>query len=325
MIRILNAEPESYSEEARRVLRGVGELVERPVSRPELLGELDGYDVLIVRLGHRVDREVIDAAPRLVAVVTATTGLDHVDVAYAASRGVEVLSLSGETEFLRTVHATAEHTWALLLSLVRRIPHAFDAVRRGEWERDRFRGRELAGKRLGLLGLGRLGQRVARYGTAFDMAVAAYDPYVDPWVDGVTRAASLPELLARSDVLSIHVPLTPETRSGIGRPELAMLPRGAVLVNTSRGEIVDTDALLWALETGRLAGAAVDVIPGERDVADRARRSLLAYAKNRDNLLVTPHIGGATDESMARTELFMARKLAAFLEMRQAVGAVGRD
>jgi D-3-phosphoglycerate dehydrogenase len=314
MIRILNAEPGQYSDQARAVLRELGEVVERSLMRAELVQVVPDFDVLIVRLGHQVDRVLLDAGRRLRAVVTATTGLDHVDLDHAARRGVAVLSLQGEMEFLRTIPATAEHTWALLLALLRRVAPAFDSVRRGQWERDRFRGRELAGARLGLVGCGRVGRRVARYGLAFDMEVAAYDPHATEWPAGVRRAATLAELASAAEVLTLHVPLVPETRGLIGRRELALLPRGAVLVNTARGDVVDAAALQEALETGRLAGAALDVLPGERDlVAGAAAPALLAYARAHDNLLVTPHVAGATVESMARTELFMAQKLAAFL------------
>ncbi len=314
MTRILNAEPEGYSDEARAELGRVGEVVDGPLSRAELIAAMPDVDVLIVRLGHNVDREVLDAAPRLRAVVTATTGLDHVDVEHAAARGVEVLSLRGETELLRTVHATAEHTWALLLALVRRIPAAFASVRAGRWDRDRFRGRELAGKRLCIVGLGRVGRQVAGYGLAFGMDVAGHDPHAVDWPDGVARADGLPAALSRADVLTVHVPLRAGTAGLIGAAELAMLPPGAVVVNTSRGEVLDEAALVAALASGRVAGAAVDVIAGERDEERRRRSPLLEYAGEHENVIVTPHLGGATAESMARTELVMACKLAAFLE-----------
>jgi D-3-phosphoglycerate dehydrogenase len=316
MIRVLNAEPAGYAPEARAILQGVAEVTEAALPRPALLRALPDYDVLIVRLGHQVDGELLAAGRRLLAVVTATTGLDHVDEAGAARRGVAVLSLRGEAAFLRTVAATAEHTWALLLALLRRVPAAVEAVRAGGWDRDAFRGRELAGRRIGLVGLGRLGRRVARYALAFEMPVAAHDPYATDWPDDVERAGSLADLLVRSDVLSIHVPLTAETRGLVGRRELAALPVGAVLLNTARGDVVEPEGLLWALQSGHLAGAALDVLPGEREPGRAAAAALLAYARARDNLLITPHVGGATVESMARTEVFMARKLVSFLRAR---------
>lgn len=313
-IRILNAEPEAYSAEARTILEQLGEVVEATPGRAELLALLPNYDVLIVRLKQRIDREAIDRGARLQAIVTATTGLDHIDVDYAARRGVQVLSLRGEHEFLRGVSATSEHTWALLLALVRRIPQAAASVRGGEWNRNLFRGRELKGQRLGVVGLGRIGRKVTGYGLAFGMEVAAYNPDATEWMEGVKRAATLADLLRHSDVLSLHAPLDAESRGMIGERELALLPPGAVLINTARGALVNEAALLRALESGHLAGAALDVIEHEHAPVERQQSALLAYAATHDNLLITPHIGGATCESMSKTEVFMARKLASFLQ-----------
>jgi D-3-phosphoglycerate dehydrogenase len=313
MIQILNAEPLNYHDQPRRVLQSLGHLDELYLNRAELLDCVANYDVLIVRLGFQVDREVIDAAPNLKAIVTATTGLDHIDLVYAEQRGVKVLSLRGETEFLHSIPATAEHTWGLLLALLRHIPWAYQSVLEGEWERDRFRGHDLSGKRLGIVGLGRIGQKVARYGLAFGMDVYAYTMPPVPEISGVKLCNSLPELLRQSDVLSLHVPLNAETAGMIGAKELALLPQGAVVVNTARGAILDGQALLESLQQGKLAGAALDVLVDEREQYSAVREQLLAYAQTCSNLLITPHIGGATEESMCATELFMANKLKHYL------------
>jgi D-3-phosphoglycerate dehydrogenase len=313
-IRILNVEPLDYCGEARAVLSHLGEVVEAPLGRTDLLAQLPSYDVLIVRLAHQVDRDVIDAGTRLRAIVTATTGLDHIDVDYAQSKGITVLSLRGETEFLATVSATAEHAWALLLTLVRRIPEAFADVKNGGWRRDAFRGQELCGKQLGIVGLGRIGRKVAGYGLSFGMKVIAYDPYTPQWLDAVEQAPTLEALLRQSEVLTLHIPLTQETTRMIGWEELCHLPEQAILINTSRGEIVDEDAICKALESGRLAGAALDVICNERDDLLRHNSVLLNYARHCPNLVITPHIGGATYESMKKTEVFMAQKLASFIK-----------
>lgn len=314
MIRILNAEPLNYHDQPRRVLQSLGQLDELYLNRAELLDQVADYDALIVRLGFQVDREVIDAAPRLKAIVTATTGLDHIDLAYAEARGVKVLSLRGEYEFLRSIPATAEHTWGLLLALLRQIPWAYQSVLEGDWIRDRFRGHDLNGKRLGIVGLGRIGQKVARYGLTFGMQVYAYTIPPAFEIPEVTLCPSLPDLLQQSDVLSLHVPLNSETEGLIGARELALLPHGAVLVNTARGAILVEAALLEALQQGKLAGAALDVLAEEREQSPAGREALLAYAQNHTNLLITPHIGGATAESMCATELFMANKLKRYLE-----------
>lgn len=285
------------------------------LSGDALLQRLGEYDVLIVRLANQIDRKVIDTGTRLKAIVTATTGLDHIDIAYAQTKGIVVLSLRGEYEFLRSIPATAEHTWGLLLALTRHIPAAHSSVLAGEWDRDHFRGHDLAGQTLGILGLGRIGEKVARYGAAFGMRVLAFDPYRQAWIEGVERCDSQVDLLRQSQVFSIHVPLNETTRNLIGREELNLLPHGAVLINTARGEVVDEIALVEALESGRLAGAALDVLCDERSKVLHAS-PLITYARTHDNLLLTPHIGGATIESMAATENFMARKLQAFLQKK---------
>jgi D-3-phosphoglycerate dehydrogenase len=310
MIRILNAEPLGYCEEARAVLRQVGEVVEAPLGRAELLSRLPGFDVLIVRLAHQVDQEMLDVAGRLKVIVSATTGLDHIDVDYANARNIAVLSLRGETAFLEKIAATGEHTWALVLSLLRRIPEASASVLAGRWDRDNHRGCELSGKRLGLVGLGRIGRQVARYGLAFRMHVSAYDPHPAEWVESVKRAPDLQALLRASDILSLHVPLDEQTTGLLGPKELDCLPEHAMVINTSRGELLDETALVDALASGHLSGAAVDVLSHEREPHERSHSPLLRYAATHNNLLITPHIGGATCESMARTEVFMARKLA---------------
>lgn len=317
-MQILNAEPTHYSDEARCILRALGELDEAELDRPQLLARIDSYDVLIVRLAHQIDTELLNRGRHLRAVVTATTGLDHIDLEAATTAGVTVLSLRGETEFLRTVTATAEHTWALLLALIRRLPEASRHAAAGGWQRDLFRGRELAGRRLGIVGLGRLGQMVARYGLAFGMRVAAYDPAPVELPAGVELCRDLTALLCRSDVLSLHAPLNDSTRGMIGAAQLALLPAGAVLINTARGDLVDGKALLDRLADGRLAGAALDVVPGERRDEDPARRALIRFAAADPRLLLTPHIGGATLDSMHKTEIFMAHKLARWLDQQPA-------
>lgn len=313
-MRILNAEPLQYSPRARSILEGLGELDEYQLDRVGLIERVGRYDVLIVRLGFQVDVEVLNAASELRAIVTATTGLDHVDLEHAAQNGVEVLSLQGEIDFLRTVYATPEHTWALLLALIRRIPWASASVCAGDWDRDAFKGKELAGRRLGLVGLGRVGERVARYAHAFDMRIRAYDPNVAPdrWPAEVYRHDNLHDLLRDADVMSLHAPLNDETHGLVGAAEFASMPPGAILVNTSRGELVDEGALVESLKSGHLAGAALDVVCNER--TGRVDSPTIAYARAHDNLLITPHLGGATVESMHKTEEFMAQKLAKFLD-----------
>lgn len=314
MLRILNAEPLQYSVQARSVLTRLGQVVDADLDYDGLLAQVYDAHILIVRLRNFIGREVMDAAPSLKAIVSATTGLDHIDTAYATKKGITVLSLRGEVEFLSTIPATAEHTWALLLALVRKLPQAYQSVLHGEWDRDRFRGHDLAGKCLGIVGLGRIGKKIAQYGFAFNMQVHAYDPYCKDWSLDVERHKTLESLCRASDILSLHVPLNEETRNLISARELTWLPAGAILLNTSRGAVLNEDALLDALKSDHLSGAALDVISDETLLPRPQTSRLIQHAKQSSNLLLTPHIGGATLESMHMTELFMANKLLRFLK-----------
>jgi len=290
-VKILNLEPGGYSPKAKAILDDVAE---------HILWERDGLDsaeVIITRLGYQVNREFIDSAPNLKAIVTATTGLDHIDLDAAKARGVDVLSLQGEADFLSTIPATAEHTWTLLMALVRRVPWAFDDVKAGRWNRDSWRGTELKGKTICIVGAaGRVGAQVGRYAKVFGMTVFARDTKI-----GYTDVHPC-------DILTLHVPLSKETRGMVGVEQIA---RTNYLINTSRGEIVDEDALLEALKSGQLGGAALDVMTDERG---KRNQSLLEYARQETNLIITPHIAGATHESMEKCEIFVASKLKRWIE-----------
>ncbi|MBK8480840.1 MAG: hypothetical protein IPL40_06660 [Proteobacteria bacterium] len=311
--RVLIAEPRDFSAEAVALLRTAAE-VELDDSVP-LARALADFDVLWLRLAHRLDAEALAAPGRCWLIACPVTGLDHIDLAACAARGIRVLSLRGETAFLRRVRATAEHTLALTLALLRHLPAAHGAVLQGQWDRDRWRGGELYEKTAGLVGLGRLGTIMAGYLRALGMRVLGYDPRDDFPHDAAERVDTLEGLLAQSDLISLHVSYGPETHHLLGAPELALLKPGALLVNTARGGVLDGDALLAALRGGRLAGAALDVLEGEPRIG--ADHPLVAYARQHDNLLLTPHLGGNTRESFSKTEVFLAQKVIAALQEGQ--------
>lgn len=304
---ILNIEPQGYSEEARQILKDIGGLVEREVSRQELLSIVPDYNVLITRLGHRIDEAVLCAGKRLQVVVTPTTGLDHIDLGCLQKSGIHLIALKGETEFLKTVTATAEHTWGLLLSLIRKIPDSVVDVRNGNWRRDRYRGRELSNKCLGIIGYGRLGKIVAQYGLAFNMQVLVYDPFVGP-VNQRIESTDLDALLRRADIVTLHIPLDEKNKSSYDADIFNCMKNGSYFINTSRGALIDENALLEALQSGKLAGAALDVICNEKQ-GQGLESPLIDYANKNGNLIITPHVGGATLDSMWKTEVFVAEKL----------------
>jgi glyoxylate reductase len=258
---------------------------ERAMRPDELRTRLAGKDALLCMVTDEIDRAVLDAAPGLKIVAAAAVGFNNIDVAYAQSRGVVVTN----TPDVLT-EATADFAWALILALTRRVSEGERLVRRGGWEGwafDQLLGAGLRGKQLGIVGMGRIGRAVASRADAFGMHVA-YTSRAPVDLDGAQRL-SLDVLLNTSDVVSLHVPLTDDTRHLIDRRSLARMKRSAYLVNTARGPIVDESALAWALQEHLIAGAALDVYEHEPAV----HPDLLEL----ENVLLTPHLGSATRET----------------------------
>ena len=305
--RILSLTPLADSPEAGDVLRAAGELVERPAEQSVLERELPEFDACFASLRVRFTSDLLERCPKLQVIATPTTGTAHIDVRAAESLGIRVLSLKNEREFLRTITATAEHAWTLLLAANRRLPAVHQAACEGEWGRDKFVAHQLSGATLGVLGYGRLGSMVAAYGTAFRMRVLVCDHKPVPPQPGLT-AVDFDTLLRESDYLSLHIHATPENVRIFGAKEFARMKPDAVLVNTSHGTLLDEAALLEALRGGRLRAAGLDTIDDEWG-DDLAAHPVLACARESDNLVVTPHIGGATVESRARALAFMAQRL----------------
>ncbi len=277
-----------------------------PPKREAIEPVIHEYDVYYASVHLRFDRPLIERAEKLRVVATPSTGLDHLDTDALEERGIELISLKCERTFLDTITATAEQAWALLLATVRHIPALFDEVKQGRWSRELMRGHQLSGKTLGILGYGRLGSIVANYGTAFRMPVIACD--LQPFeARGVTRV-TFDELLAESDVLSIHIHLTEDNRHLLNAGAFRRMKQGVYLVNTSRGAIIDETALIAALESGKVAGCGLDVIDGEwRD--DLIAHPLIQYARHHHNVVISPRIGGAAWEAQAMALMFTADRL----------------
>lgn len=311
-LNILCPEPENYSDRGLQLLSSMGNLDARTLSQKDFELYAPDYDILAVRLQLRVTADIIRSSKNLKIILSPTTGTDHIDLPAAEKSKIKIFSLTGELEFLESVHSSAEHTFALLMSLVRHIPSSFDSVKKYTWVQSPFRGHELHGKVLGILGYGRIGRKVARYGHAFGMEVVVFDPYVNFRDDYVFKLKEPGELYKMSEILSVHVPLDETTRLLVGEREIDLLPRGAYLVNTSRGAIIDNSALLRALETKHIAGAALDVLTGE-PAFNEIDKKLIEYAKTHDNLIITPHIAGSTWEGIERTDLFVIGKLKKWL------------
>jgi phosphoglycerate dehydrogenase-like enzyme len=291
-VKIQLLEPEGFPAAAVERLRGIGTVVLGPVE------DTQDVEVVFTRLAKVIDRSFHDNYPALRRIVSPTTGLDHIDLDYFAARDVEVISLRGRTEFLDHIHATAEHTIALALALIRRLPAAATQVARGVWDRYPHKGRELFGKTVLIYGYGRIGRQVAALYGAFGCSVRAHDSVAGRVPPDL--ACDLAGILPATDILSIHVPLSAANERLVDAPLLAQLPARAIVINTSRGEVVDQAALFSALEAGALAGAALDVLAGEP--APLTADWLPRIAALGDRLVVTPHIAGFTFESLEAVE-----------------------
>lgn len=283
--------------------------ISREPDRTWLKRELSVAEAYWASLRVPLDESLIGAAARLRAVSTNTTGTDHLCVGSLAQRGIELLSLKQDFEFLRQITATAELAFGLLLSCARRLPEAFEASRRGEWGRHAYGGAMLSGKTLGILGCGRLGTMMCEYGHTFRMRVLACDPHRMDLPPGVERV-DMRSLLRASDFLSVHVHLNEETRRMLGPSEFAAMKFGIILINTARGGLIDEGALIQSMESGRVAAAGLDVIDGEW-IDDLASHPLLAYSRKNPRLLVTPHVGGACRDATLLSSRHAMRKLAA--------------
>lgn len=309
-LKILNAEAEDYSRKALEILQELGDVDEKNLSQSELFECVENYEIVIVRLGLKINKSILDKATKLRYIVSATTGTDHIDVEYAAQKGIQIVCLKGETDFLQSIPSTAEHTWALLLSVLRNIPAAYRHVLEGAWERQLFRGHNLSGQKIGILGLGRVGSQVARYALAFGCPTGAFDPHLKEWpMPEVARFHSAASLLQWCDILCIHIPYTADNHHFLNRTMLAHLKTGAVLVNTSRSGIWDECAIVELLQSRQISALATDVIDNEQTTELRSKSPLLKYAQHHPHVLITPHIAGATFESMRMTEVFIAQKL----------------
>jgi len=314
-MKILNTIGDIYTKEAKEILSSLGKVDYVTLTQDKLLEKIGEYDVAVIGLGLTFDKEVLDRAKNLKVIATTTTGLNHIDIEYAETRGIIILSLKGENKFLDTITSTGELAFSLMLDLMRFNPWAFESVKKYEWERENFRGWSLYGKTIGIVGMGRLGKIVAEGAKGFRMNVIFCDPEVHH--PDYEKVQSLDELLERSDVVSLHIHLAPETERLIGITELKKMKNGAFLINTSRGEIVDEDAVLSSLESGEIAGYGTDVLAGELSFTKGfSDYPLVEYAKKNKNCIIFPHTGGMTHDSRSATDIFIAKKLSVFLKKK---------
>lgn len=256
----------------------------------QILEIIDGYDCILSRSETDIDRRMIDAGTRLKVIARAAVGVGNIDIEYATEKGILVLNTPAQN-----TNSAAELTLGLMLAAFRQIVLAHATMAGGGWDRHRFHGRELKGKRIGIVGLGNVGHRVAKFARGFDMEVFAYDPYIADETftqHGATKCQHLDELLRVADVLTVHTPKNKETTGMIGARELALLPRGAVVLNAARGGIIDEAALAEALGSGHVGAAGIDTW-GVEPVKEHPLKAF-------PQVVMTPHIGATTEEAQLR-------------------------
>ena len=314
--RILHLEPEKYSKKDLNILRNNYELdCQENLSQAELeeITNTNKYDVIFTKLGLELNRKIIESQDTLNSIVTPTTGLNHIDNDFCKSRDVKIISLKDENFFLKEVRSTAEHTWAILLSLIRNINPATIDVKNGNWQREPFLASELDGKTIGLIGFGRLGKMVANFSKAFNMHILVND--IDKSVFQYNNLhnltnSTLEHVLKKSDIISLHIPFNNFNHKYINQNKIKLMKRGVIIINTSRGEIIDEKALVEALVNKKISALATDVLTNDSVWEKKVdiNNLIYKYSLSNTNVLITPHMGGYGKSSIKKTRNFIINK-----------------
>jgi D-3-phosphoglycerate dehydrogenase / 2-oxoglutarate reductase len=296
-------ESKDFSTEAIKKLSNIGEV--SVFEDKDISNFIANKEVLFIRLKYFIGKEILNHTTKLKYICTPTTGLNHIDLKECEDRGITIISLKGEVEFLSTIRATPEHTFGLILSLLRNYKKAFLNQENNEWNRELYKGFELYGKNIGIIGLGRVGKILTKYFSAFDANVHFYD--IDTTIQNyiTQRQQNIKELIVKNDIVILCASYSIESEKFFDKKYIDLM-EGKFFINIARGELIDEEYLLKAIKKGRFKGVALDVIANETS-QNNLNKFLELSEKN--NLIVTPHIAGATYESMWKTEDFICQKL----------------
>ena len=312
MKKILNTLDVHDIPEFTKILSCVGRLTNIEAERKKVLSEIKDSYAYLASASIQVDEEFLENASNLKVIGSPSTGTDHLDLELIKKRKIICYDISKEFALINTFTATSELAFTLLLSLLRNIVPAVSDAKKGLWSREKYSGRQLFGKNFGIIGLGRLGVIAAKIANGFGMNVLAYD-IENKSIDNVTML-DIDTLAVESDFISIHVHLNALTEGLINKDLFKKMKKTAIIINTSRGKVINESDLLYALENKLIDGAGLDVIDGEwLTEKEIYNHPLIKFSRENNNLLITPHIGGATKESITGARIFMAEKVASFL------------
>jgi len=286
-----------------------------PSKYSEIKQVISQYHALIPDPGakYRIDSELLIDASNLKLIVTPSTGSDHIDLSFCVDNDITVNSLKGTGSIIEDIHASAEFSFLLLMSMIKKFVPSVEAARLGKWREieNQFRGIELSGKTVGLIGLGRIGKKMSKYCNAFGAKVLATDPLGAQGVENVEMCNSQEYLLNNSDIVCMHIHLTNDNYDYFGAKEFNQMKEGSYFLNTSRGGLLDEVALISALDAKKITAAALDVIKGEQD-SNLSDHILINYARANENLIITPHIAGLTEDSQGKAAKFALQQVHEF-------------
>lgn len=310
-MKLLCTEQKNFSDEGKRLLSNYFDCNFIDVdSEEDLVNIIADYDILLVRFKLRLDKNILKKSKKLKYIICPTTGLDHIDLVYVKELKIKLFSLKNQTSFLRKVPSTAELTVLLILALLRNFSYGYENVKSLNWRNNLDRGFELNGKKVGIIGMGRLGKIVSKIINAFGGEIYFFDIDSNIHFKKYKRVSSISEIFEITDIVSIHIPLNETTKNLIDKNIFSLKKINCkYLVNTSRGGIIDSKSLIHALDKKIINGAGLDVIDKEH-----MNRDLINYSKKNNNLIITPHIGGYTHEAIEKTDKFLINKFLKYLK-----------
>ena len=313
MYKTLNTLDISNIKDFNNIFRKVSTIKNIKPDREKVLKEIEKADAYLASASIQIDTEFLSNANNLKVIGSPSTGVDHMNLDLIKKKKIKCFDISKEFKLINSFTATSELAFGLILALNRKIVSSSLEASVGKWGRERYKGNQLHGKTLGIIGLGRLGQISARIGKGFGMRVIAND-IKNIKFNGI-KLVSLKKLAALSDIISLHVHLNKETENLINKDFFNQMKKNAIIINTARGKIINEKDLLNALRKKRIAGAGLDVIDGEWLTEDkRSEHNLIKYSRTNENLIITPHIGGSTIESIEGSRIFMAKKIVSYLK-----------